>query len=462
MYTQSIFKYFIEILNSLPDGIFISDKNGMGLFSNSIYDKITGLKGAELVGQNVQNLLDKEIFDKVVNPIVIETKQAQTYVQKTKNGKHLILSGTPVFDKDGEICLVVTFVRDISTLSAMNEQIEEQANLIQDFHDQMLLVSQQNINEVENVFARKSIKKTIKNIDQIAKTDATILILGETGVGKDVCAKYIHSKSERNDMIFFKVDCGAISENLIESEMFGYMHGAFTGASSKGKSGYFELAAGGTIFLDEIGELPLSTQTRLLRVLQDGEIMRIGDNSPRKINVRIIAATNKNLLECVYNGTFRSDLYYRLNVATIHIPPLSERKRDIVSIANHYLKIYTMKYNKKIEFAEDTLETFKRYHWPGNIRELQNIIHSIVITHDTQLITPKDLPKNFNAVNIKEKKYASQVTGNGQSLKEIMADMEYEFIKEAVEHHGSIKEVSRIFKVDRTTISRKYNLYKKF
>ncbi len=447
----------INILESMPDGIFISDLEGTALHVNSMYEQITGLFASEILGKNVNTLVKNGTYDKIVNPEVIKTKKSQTYVQKLEDGKQVILTGVPVFNDDGDICLVVTFVRDVTMISKMNEQMEEQSKLIEHFHDQMLLISKQGIHEAENVFMSEPIIKIKKYLEKVASTDATILILGQTGVGKDVFAKYTHSKSNRNSAIFFKVDCGVISENLIESEMFGYMPGAFTGASNKGKAGYFELADGGTIFLDEIGELPLSTQTRLLRVLQDGEIMRLGDSKPRKVDVRIIAATNKDLVECVHNGTFRSDLYYRLNVASVSVPPLCERVADIEPIALHYLHLYATKYNKTLSFADSTLEVLKQYNWPGNVRELQNIIHSIVITANSMTIKPKDLPNQLQGLVSKGKVYSEEIKGNDKSFKEVMQNMEKNFLNEAIEYHGSIQKVAEVFKIDRSTIFRKLN-----
>lgn len=457
MTTTSIFKHFLDILESMPDGIFISDVQGNALFVNRMYEQITGLKGSDFIGVNVRTLVNNGTYDKVVNPEVVQTKQPQTHVQKLKNGKRIILSGMPVFDSEGELCLVVTFARDITRLSTLNDQMEEQKKLINHFHDQMRLISQQGIHDAEKVFISEPIKKIKDTLERISKTDATILILGETGVGKDVFAKYTHSKSHRKDAIFFKVDCGVISETLIESEMFGYVSGAFTGASTKGKAGFFELADGGTIFLDEVGELPLSTQTRLLRVLQDGEIMRLGDNRSRKVDVRIIAATNKNLADCVHDGSFRSDLYYRLNVATVKIPPLRDREADIEPIAKHYLHLYASKYIKNITFMESTLELLKKYTWPGNIRELQNMVHSIVISSNSHLITPNDLPAHFRSLTPNTKDYAENIKGTGKSFKEIMQVLEKEFLQEAIEYHGSIQKVAKVFQIDRSTIFRKLN-----
>ncbi|WP_297670821.1 sigma 54-interacting transcriptional regulator, partial [uncultured Desulfovibrio sp.] len=280
-------------------------------------------------------------------------------------------------------------------------------------------------------------------------------ILGETGAGKDVFARFTHALSSRRDKILLKVDCGGISESLTESELFGYMPGAFTGASSKGKAGYFEIADGSTIFLDEVGELPLSMQTRLLRVLQDGEIMRVGASSPRKVDVRIIAATNRNLAESVEKGTFRRDLFYRLNVATVRIPPLRERREDVRVLAEHFLAQYTAKYHKVMAFMDVTLDMMAAYAWPGNVRELQNLVHSMVITLNGPLISPRDLPAQISGARHDASPYSEEILNAGRPLREIMAEVERDFLLRAIETHGSVQRVAELFHINRSTIFRK-------
>ncbi|MDY3881619.1 MAG: sigma 54-interacting transcriptional regulator, partial [Desulfovibrio piger] len=286
-------------------------------------------------------------------------------------------------------------------------------------------------------------------------TDATVLIMGETGVGKDVFARLTHRWSRRKDKILLKVDCGGISETLTESEIFGYVPGAFTGASSKGKPGYFEIADGSTIFLDEVGELPLSMQTRLLRVLQDNEIVRVGSSQPRKVDVRIIAATNRNLEECVEAGTFRRDLFYRLNVGTVRIPPLRERPEDVRVLAELFLRQYTTKYRKKLAFMDITLDMLAQYRWPGNVRELQNLVHSLVITRQGPRISPRDLPSNISGLHDESGGHLDAVLMQARPLREIIADMERDFLRRAIEVHGSVRRVSELFQVNRSTIFRK-------
>jgi len=295
-----------------------------------------------------------------------------------------------------------------------------------------------------------------KLIDKIAATDATVLILGETGVGKEFFARSIHRTSPRGENTFFKLDCTTIPENLIESELFGYASGAFSGANIKGKPGLCEMADQGTLFLDEIGELPLSMQVKLLRLLQDQEIIPVGSTRVKKVNVRIIAATNRELEKEIEQGRFRNDLYYRLRVAVLSIPPLRERREDIMPLANYFLEKYAAKYRKERRFGPEIEDIFTRHRWPGNIREMENLIESLVVTCDRTVVESPDLgscmlteswdhKRNlFESLDIREK-----------SLKEIVRDIEREILQGALEIHGSIAKVAELLKIDRSTIFRK-------
>jgi len=300
------------------------------------------------------------------------------------------------------------------------------------------------------IVASKEMHDMLSVLNKFAKTDATIMLLGETGVGKDILARKIHEHSSRSQQPFFKVDCTTIPPNLVESELFGYEPGAFSGANTKGKPGYFEMANKGTLFLDEIGELPLAAQAKLLRVLQDHDILRIGSTKLKKIDVRFVAATNRNLEDDVKHGTFRSDLFYRLKVAVIKIPALRDRKGDIIPLASHFLQKFNVKYRKDIAFTEDVMNALMVYKWPGNIREMENMIQSLVITTTKDVIDFNDLPNSM---------VPSIITSESKSLGEIMDGIEKDLLKKALEIHGSVVQVAKIFKVDRTTIFRKMRRY---
>ncbi len=448
--------HFQAILDALSDGVYISDAAGRTLCVNRMYEQLTGLKREQLEGCDVRDMVRTGVFDSIVNPEVVRTHKPVTRVQHLKDGKTLVLSGYPVFGEKGELCFVVTFARDITILTNLNEQVDHQKSLLQKTEEQIaFMTKQQKDHTFTPSFASRAMGEVLNLVERIAPTDATVLILGETGVGKDVIANLVHQKSPRSDNLMLKVDCGGISEGLTESELFGYVAGAFTGASSKGKAGYFEIANGSTIFLDEIGELPLSMQTRLLRVLQDGEIMRVGSTAPRKVDVRIIAATNRNLKDCVLAGTFRRDLYYRLNVATISIPPLRDRPEDIGLLAKLFLAMYAGKYRKDLYFLDITLEIMRSYSWPGNVRELQNLVHSIAITARGPAISPQDLPAQISGRKQKESSFSEDMFSDARSLREIVEEIEADFLTRAIEHYGSVQAVAKRFRVDRSTVFRK-------
>ena len=448
-------KFFTSILDTISDGVFISDAMGTTLYVNQMYADLVGVPARDLRGKNVRDLVSEGFFDLALNPEVVRTGKPATYMQKLKDGKNVVISGSPVFDDKGRVCLVGTFVRDETRLAELNEQTGEQRKLIKEINDKLAFVAQSQGRDLEPVFSSSAMQSVAMELKRYASTDATVLIMGETGVGKDVFARLTHRWSRRKDKILLKVDCGGISETLTESEIFGYVPGAFTGASSKGKPGYFEIADGSTIFLDEVGELPLSMQTRLLRVLQDNEIVRVGSSQPRKVDVRIIAATNRNLEECVEAGTFRRDLFYRLNVGTVRIPPLRERPEDVRVLAELFLRQYTTKYRKKLAFMDITLDMLAQYRWPGNVRELQNLVHSLVITRQGPRISPRDLPSNISGLHDESGGHLDAVLMQARPLREIIADMERDFLRRAIEVHGSVRRVSELFQVNRSTIFRK-------
>lgn len=459
----SIASHFDAILDVLSEGVYITDTAGKTLYVNRMYEQLTGYKLAQLGGVNVRDLLDNGAFDIALNPEIVKTHKPSTRVQRLKNGKTLVLSGYPVFGENGELCFVVTFARDITVLQELNSRVAHHREMLKATQElqHIYLAKEKKDSDIVMESASPAMNRVLEMVDTLAQTDATVLILGETGVGKDVIARLLHGRSFRGDKLPIKVDCGGIAESLIESELFGYVAGAFTGASSKGKAGYFEIASGSTIFLDEIGELPMTMQTRLLRVLQDGVIQRVGSTAPKKVDVRIIAATNRNLEDCIREGTFRSDLYYRLNVATINIPPLRERPEDIDLLASKFLNTYSAKYRKTLSFKDETMAILRSYSWPGNVRQLQNLVHSMVITAKGAVLSPDELPASISGIRKEEHLFSDYLKADGRSLHDIMHDMEAEFLLKAIRQYGSIQKVADVFQVDRTTIFRKTRNYKK-
>ncbi len=449
--------YVKNILAALDDGVYVTDKEGTTLHVNAMYEKLTGFKADDLLGHNVRVLKDKGVFDIIVNPLVVEKLKPVTHVQVLSSGKRVVLRGFPVFDSKGELALVITLVRDVTLIGQMREQILQQKKLISIYHNQI-----ENLSTGSQAgsasYQSPQITELSDLVKRVASTDATILLLGETGVGKDWYARMAHENSPRRDEVFLKVDCGSISENLIESELFGYAPGAFTGANRQGKIGHFEIANKGTVFLDEIGELPLTMQAKLLRVLQDQEVMRVGSSVPKKVDVRIIAATNRKLEEEVAKGNFRIDLFYRLRVAVVDIPPLREVPEMIPGLVNHFLDRFRRKYKKDITCTDDTMKVFIAYRWPGNIRELENTIQSLVVTCEHNEILPEDLTPCMQAAfyecQINPTRETSE-TGPARPLKDIMADFEKKVIQQALDRYGSVNEASAALGINRTTLFRK-------
>ena len=293
--------------------------------------------------------------------------------------------------------------------------------------------------------------KVIKLIENVSKTDATILITGETGVGKEVVARTIFKNSKRANGPYIRVNCAAIPENLLESELFGYEKGSFTGASQNGKLGLFEMANNGTILLDEIGEIPVKLQPKLLRVLQEREIKRIGGTSNIKIDVRVIAATNLNLEDEVKKGNFREDLYYRLNVIPIELPPLRERKEDISLLVYNFLGKFNKAYGKTKDFDITALEILENYSWPGNVRELENSIERLVVIGDEHLITRNTILSVLGQDKFYE---ASTETIDG-TLKEAVDKFERNILEKTLKSCGSTYKAAKILGITQSTVVRK-------
>ncbi len=289
-------------------------------------------------------------------------------------------------------------------------------------------------------------------------SNANILILGETGVGKDFLASYIHSKSTVRNGPFVNVNCSAIPESLLESEFFGYGKGAFTGAKDDGKPGFFEAANGGTIFLNEMGELPIHLQVKFLNVIQQKAITKIGETTQRKVDFRLITATNRNLLELVSQGRFREDLYYRLNVISIYIPPLRDRKDDIVSLLNYYLFKNMEKYNIKRRFSPELLDILINYSWPGNIRELENLVERLAITSNDYIIDQNVLPQDFinktNRYDIEKKDICNS------SLKDMVKEFEASIIRLKYTEFGSSRKVAKALGISQSQANEKIKEYR--
>ncbi len=468
--------YLDEILDLISDGVYISDHQGRTLKVNAMYERLSGLKRSYLLGRDVKHLVDEGYFNTVLNPTIVKTGKPATSLQISKQGKKLVLTGYPIFDGQGRVALVVTFVRDVTLMTQLREELRSQRELVEKYRTNIQYITEERDLEQPLVARGPAIEKILQQIGKVADTDATVLLLGETGTGKDVFARRTHRLSSRSRMPFIKVDCPTIPEALLESELFGHVPGAFTGARRHGKPGFFEMADGGTLMLDEIGELPLSMQAKLLRVLQDREIVRVGSTRTRRVDVRIIAATNRDLEEEVRRGRFRRDLFYRLRVAVITIPPLRERREEIVPLAQHFLRRYAARYKRDLFFEDAALTALQQYTWPGNIRELENLVQSLVITGNRGRIGLSDLPASMiggvsascreipgpaarlspaESTGLDLASLARELAEGKRGLKAAMRDIERQVLVQVLEQCGSHTAAARRLGIDRSTLFRK-------
>jgi PAS domain S-box-containing protein len=437
--------------DELSDGILVSDHKGIILRVNKAYSKITGIKEEEILGQNLQTFIDKKYFSMPVSLLVLKEKRKISAMSTiAANKKKVLLTGTPIFDNNGEVIQVYTIMRDLTEMIQLKEQLEEKQRENERYY-KALKQYQQNKNQSKFIGQSIAITNIKKLIGQVSDTDATVLITGETGSGKEVIANEVHIQSSRVDQPFIKVNCAAIPETLLESELFGYEKGAFTGAQQKTKLGLLELAHTGTILLDEIGEMPMKLQSKLLRCIQEKEITRVGGTHPIKIDVRVIAATNQNILNQIKEGTFREDLYYRLNVIHIKLPPLRDRREDIYLLVHHFLEKNNKKYKKEKVFEPEAVDLLADYNWPGNIRELENAIERLVIIGENQFISRENIVHTLGVET------PSSVLKNNLilPLKEAVENLEREIILKALQKHGSTHKAAKVLGVTQPTVVRK-------
>lgn len=449
----------IKLLESSYDGIWITDHVGKILFANSANAKLLGVPRSELENKTTQELQDEGVFQ---TSAILEALQTRQQVSKVCNNPRTCLTvlatATPVFNEAGDIQYIFNNVRDITALNKMRESLQDKDEIIRQQNSQLETMKLR-LGVGTIVANSKAFTQVVELARRAATFDgATVLILGESGTGKEVISELIVNTSPRKDKPYLQINCGAIPENLIESELFGYEKGAFTGADAKGRKGLFEAANGGTVFLDEIGDLPLHMQVKLLRVLQQKRIVRVGGTETVNLDVRIIAATNKDLKQMVKEGRFREDLYYRLNVVPIEIPPLRDRKEDILPLVNHFLTVANRKYHTNKSIYSDTIDVLESYSWPGNVRELENLMENLVITTPGDIIRRENLSERL--------KFSTEDHGFTEdteviTLKETVERAEYMAIQKAIRQCGSIRKAAVALGVDPSTIVRKQQNYQK-
>jgi len=445
------------VIESFADGIYITDGQGYTLFVNKAYENITGLKRENLLGKHMRELEKKGIISQSATLIVLKNKKPVTILQQIKS-KIVMVTSTPYYDENGKISKVITNVRDMTKLKALENELNASRELTKQYQLQIKELEQSKIGNI--VIQSEAMLKVYISALRVAPFNTNVLIQGESGVGKEVFARIIHENSKRNQGPFIKINCGAIPENLLETELFGYEKGAFTGSNKEGKIGLFELAEKGTLLLDEIGDLPLNLQVKLLHVLQDKTIKRVGGLSERKVDVRVIAATNQNLEHLVKEKHFRSDLFYRLCTLPLSIPPLRTRGQDILILFDYFAQKL---YKRKLKLEPAVKIFLENYSWPGNIRELENVVKymcSIIPINET--VSIHHLPVYLN----RNKKMPVQ--NNGQTTTSYQEN--FELILQELNNQGLLKiftlilqEIASFSALDkglgRTTLAKRLQTY---
>ncbi len=447
-YVRQLNTQMDAIIESSFDGLYITDGFGYTLRVNKGFERITGIPAHEHIGRNMADLVEAGFYSRSATLLALEERKTITIPLDTQTGKTLLVTSNPIFDEDGEISLVVNNVRDLTELNQLQRRLEQAEGLSRLYESELkhLKVSSSGQFIVRSIRMEELLKLAIR----LGDVDSTVLITGESGVGKDMIADQIHASSMRHKRPIVKLNCGAIPGSLLESELFGYEPGAFTGASVAGKTGLFEAASGSTLFLDEIGEMPASLQVKLLRVLEERRVRRIGGTASVPVDVRILAGTNRDLIAMVETRQFRKDLYYRLNVVPLHVPPLRERRDDIAALTEYFLHRYNNRYGLKKRLTADVIEIFLDYHWPGNVRELENLVERLVVTTQAEIISVGELPI-MNGIKI-----GSSVI---KPLKTMVEEVEKALLVSALEQCRSTYAVARALQVNQSTIVRKLARY---
>jgi PAS domain S-box-containing protein len=385
----------LKILEHSYDEIFVTDKNGITIYVNKACKRNYGVEPGEVIGQKAGQMATEGYCFPPITPIILQEKQRVTLEQETITGRKIVTTAEPVFDENGDLELVIMNVRDTHQLDEIKHNLANTLKLVEKYKQEVEQLRRKELRNHDLVARDKAMLELLELVQRIAPVESNVLILGESGTGKGVIAKHIHKLSSRKNGPFITINCAAIPDQLLESELFGYAPGTFTGADKKGKMGLIELAAGGSLFLDEIAEIPLSLQAKILHVIQEFKFSLVGGRESKKVDCRIIAATNSDLNEAVKVGKFRADLYYRLNVIELEMPPLRKRPGDILPLIYFFVNKYEKKYKTTHQFDQDCLDVLLQYQWPGNIRELEHLVERLVVTTPDGIIKLTDLPKSF-------------------------------------------------------------------
>jgi len=445
------------IFDASFDEIFVIDGKGVTQKINRAGESYYGVGTEELIGRNVLELEEQGFFSPSVARMIFDKKERVTISQTTCSGKELIVTGNPVFDDQGNIVRIVINSRDVSELTELRRRLTETERLAEAYRRQVMELESDKSTRREVVAHSEDMLRLLAMADRVAGVDSTVLITGESGVGKGIVASRIHRLSRRGEGPFVSINCGAIPENLLESELFGYAPGAFTGAQRSGKKGLIQMGEGGTVFFDEVAELPLNLQVKLLHVIQQKSVTPVGGTAPQRVDARFIAATNRDIKQMVREGNFREDLYYRLNVIPLEIPSLRHRPDDIIPLAEYCLDAINKRYGMGKKLAPETREMLLRYNWPGNVRELENIIERVAVTADTVEIKPAHLPGYvLNHLSRQNNKiYVPDIC----PLDDAVRDVERQLMEKAYERYGNTYQMAEALGINQSTVVRKMKRY---
>lgn len=448
-------KQLDAIFKSSSDGIWVCDGKGKVIKINEASEKLNGIEAAAIIGKNVAEILEIGLFDRSVTLEVLQAKRQVSmlqYVKRTK--KHLLVTGTPAFDEEGNVFLVVVNERDMTQLNGMREQLEHTRTVKEKFKDELAELRMLELKKQEIIAESEEMRQVLRTALKLAHLGASnILLLGESGTGKGLLAKFIHKNSTRKKKPFVQINCAALPETLLEAELFGYEKGAFTGASEQGKVGLFELAQEGTLFLDEIGDLPFSVQAKLLKYLDDHEVMRLGGTKAKIVDCTIIAATNRDLETLTKKRKFRHDLYYRLNTFTIRIPPLCQRPEDIFELVTYFLRKYNRAYKLKKRISSEALEVLQSCPLPGNVREVENLLKKAVVMSDNEVLDEFIL----QSLDYGRAKWTRSDSAKRRklNLNDELFTFEKEILKSAIGRCKSTRELASYLGVSQPTVVRK-------
>ena len=440
-----------QVFDSIEEEIIVSTGNGTICYMNPKAEALIDVPAQELIGRNLKDVVKEKLFYPSAALEVLKTHKKvdmHTYLQ---TGEERLSTALPIFDSKGNLQYTVCTSKNVNEILLLNERLQSKKKKLQQMNLELERMQKLEFEQMDFYFDSPKMFKVMKSIRRAAPLDMTVLVQGETGVGKELIAKSIHYLSPRHSHPFIKINCGLIPENLIEAELFGYENGAFTGAAKGGKKGKVELADGGTLFLDEIGDMPYHLQIKLLDFLQDSSFVRVGGTKRLKADVRIISATNRDLNAMVADGTFRMDLFYRLNVFSLQIPPLRERMEDIPCLIEYFIKKFNSKYKMNRRLSPSCIQAMYQYSWPGNVRELEHALERMLVMSDSDEITSDTLKE---ALDLQEGPSLNILCNGIMPYKEAKRQLEKLLVERAYAMYGSTYKAAAALEIDQSTVAK--------